>query len=86
MSKTGETAATGAREYSIYTIQAGTVQDIVSQAQNMQTVQPYALVGQNVFLKIRACESKLQISKRNADRDKLIKISRPKNILFCRRN
>ena len=51
MSKTGETAATGAREYSIYTIQAGTVQDIVSQAQNMQTVQPYALVGQNVFFK-----------------------------------
>ena len=51
MSKTGETAATGAREYLIYTIQAGTVQDIVSQAQNMQTVQPYALVGQNVFFK-----------------------------------
>ena len=51
MSKTGETAATGAREYSIYTIQAGTVQDIVSQAQNMQTVQPYALVSQNVFFK-----------------------------------
>ena len=35
----------------MYTIQAGTVQDIVSQAQNMQTVQPYALVGQNVFFK-----------------------------------
>ena len=35
----------------MYTIQAGTVQDIVSQAQNMQAVQPYALVGQNVFFK-----------------------------------
>ena len=49
MSKTGETAATGAREYLIYTIQAGTVQDIVIQAQNKQTVQPYALVDHNVF-------------------------------------
>jgi len=49
ISKTGETAATGAREYLIYTIQAGTVQDIVIQAQNKQTVQPYALVDHNVF-------------------------------------
>ena len=83
MSKTGETAATGAREYSIYTIQAGTVQDIVSQAQNMQTVQPYALVGQNVFLKIRACKSKLQISERNADRDRLIKFLGPRIFYFA---
>ena len=70
----------------MYTTQAGTIQDIVCQAQNMQTVQPFALVGQNVFFKIRACKSKLQISKRNADRDRLINISWPKNILFCRRN